>query len=181
MAEEQALFAPEFKRWADAFASDARLFCALVEETRLPADVRRIAAGALNYMLLQMDVVPDHVPVLGVLDDAMVLRVAAALIVERDAPGTPAELGRLANDDEKVQRFLGKDDYATLRALVTGLEGREVRKRTPAAVVDSDKERRHLIQEIETQLGAVRGGTLEDPAKLERDLRSYFKAKLGRI
>lgn len=181
MADENAPFAPDFKRWADSFAGDARVFLAILDETRLPGDVRRTAAGALNYMLLQLDVVPDHVPVMGVLDDAFVLRVASAMILEQDAPGTPTELARMANDDEKIQSYLGREQYDVLHGFVKGLEGREIRKRAPAVLVDSEKERRHFAREIESQLAQLRPGNIEDPAKLERDLRSYFKAKLGRL
>lgn len=181
MSEETATFAPDFKRWADAFPQDARLMLKVLDDEALPADVRRIAAGALQYLLMQMDVIPDHLPVLGVLDDAFVMRVASALIIEQDAKGVPTEIGRLANDDDKVASFLGKDLYGVLRKLVESLKTREIRKRTGDQLVGSEKERRHFTQEIEAQLAGIRPGSVDDPAKMERDVLSYFKTKLVRL
>ncbi len=51
----------------------------MVEDTewRLPASVRKHVCGALAYFAEPHDLIPDHIPVLGFLDDAIMIEIMA--------------------------------------------------------------------------------------------------------
>ncbi len=51
----------------------------MVEDTewRLPASVRKRVCGALAYFAEPHDLIPDHIPVLGFLDDAIMIEIMA--------------------------------------------------------------------------------------------------------
>src|SRR5256885_11591847 len=54
----------------------ARLMWALLVDARTPAARKALLAGAVGYVLLGRDIVPDEIPVLGSLDDLVVVALA---------------------------------------------------------------------------------------------------------
>jgi uncharacterized membrane protein YkvA (DUF1232 family) len=87
---EVALFVPDC----------AVLFKRLLGDPRVPRRARVVLAVAVGYLALPFDLVPDFIPVLGQLDDALVVAGAVALVaraagrgvVEERWPGSPAGL-----------------------------------------------------------------------------------------
>ena len=81
----------------------ARLFARLVQDPQVPRGAKLLIALGLGYLALPFDLVPDFIPVVGVLDDALVvalvMRVALAaagpVLVARHWPG-PTQTLRLA-------------------------------------------------------------------------------------
>ncbi|SFF87078.1 YkvA family protein [Curtobacterium sp. YR515] len=77
-----------------------RLVRRLVADPTVPRGVRVALLALLGYLLLPIDLVPDFVPVIGYLDDAIVValvlrfvtRRAGAAAVDRHWPGTPEGL-----------------------------------------------------------------------------------------
>src|SRR5437667_639451 len=65
-----------------------RLMWELVRDERTPAGRKALLAGALGYLLLGRDLIPDDIPVLGGLDDLVVVIVAVDLFLD----GVPAEV-----------------------------------------------------------------------------------------
>ncbi|MBI4571651.1 MAG: DUF1232 domain-containing protein [Chloroflexi bacterium] len=72
---------------------------ALVRDARVPLWVRAIVPGVVAYLLMPIDIIPDFIPVVGHLDDVLVVLVAAGLLV-RFAPSDVLEehLDRLEQD-----------------------------------------------------------------------------------
>ena len=78
-----------------------RLVGRLAGDRALPRGVRVRLALLLGYLLLPIDLVPDFIPVLGYLDDALLVAVALRSVARRAGtealtrhwPGTPAGLG----------------------------------------------------------------------------------------
>ncbi len=66
----------------------ARLMLALVADERTPAARKALLAGAVGYLVLGRDFVPDRVPILGGLDDLVVVVLAVDLFID----GVPDEL-----------------------------------------------------------------------------------------
>jgi uncharacterized membrane protein YkvA (DUF1232 family) len=81
-----------------------RLLRRLAGDSRLPRAARVCSALVLGYLALPIDLVPDFVPVLGYVDDAIivslvlrsVVRRAGAPVVRRHWPGTDVGLAALA-------------------------------------------------------------------------------------
>jgi uncharacterized membrane protein YkvA (DUF1232 family) len=78
-----------------------RLVGRLAADPSLPRGVRVRLGLLLGYLLLPIDLVPDFIPVLGYLDDALLVAVALRSVARRAGtealirhwPGTPAGLG----------------------------------------------------------------------------------------
>ena len=66
----------------------ARLVTALVLDDRMPAGRKALLAGAAGYLVIGRDVIPDSVPILGGVDDLVVVVLAVDLFLE----GAPDDL-----------------------------------------------------------------------------------------
>jgi uncharacterized membrane protein YkvA (DUF1232 family) len=163
--------------WIDTFAADVDAVKQGVEGDG-PADARRLLAGALNYLVTRMDLIPDWEETCGVLDDAMVLRVAAALAVDQGLDAS-RELARLGNEADVVSDFLGKDLYPRFKRHVEGLAGQAVRGRAPDTVLGDDKARKALFAEVADELERLPPAPFTDPEGVARTIRNYFAQKLG--
>ena len=99
-----------FKSWSETIVRDVAALEKLVESEKAEGEARRLAAGALSYLVQRLDLVPDHEQGIGALDDVMVLRVCAQLAaghglpVDEDAEIT---LSRMANEADQISDFLG--------------------------------------------------------------------------
>jgi uncharacterized membrane protein YkvA (DUF1232 family) len=102
----------------------ARLIWALVRDERMPLARKAMLGGALGYLVLGRDLVPDDIPVLGGLDDLVVLAVALDLFVEGvDDAVLDEHLGIL-----EIDRAAFDADVARLRRLLPGPIRRSVRR-----------------------------------------------------
>ncbi|MCA1697899.1 MAG: DUF1232 domain-containing protein [Actinobacteria bacterium] len=79
------------------------LFRRLLGDDRTPRNTKLLLVGLVAYLLMPLDVVPDFIPVVGQLDDAIVvslvlrrlLRATGPDVVGEHWPGPPATLGVL--------------------------------------------------------------------------------------
>jgi uncharacterized membrane protein YkvA (DUF1232 family) len=95
-----------------------RLFWELIRDERTPAGRKAMLAVALGYLLVGRDLVPDDIPVLGGLDDLVVVVLAVDLFLD----GVPADVL-----DEKLD-VLGIDPRAFHEDV------RRIRRFTPASL-----------------------------------------------
>jgi uncharacterized membrane protein YkvA (DUF1232 family) len=59
--------------WANGMLRDAYVMYLLARDRRVPWMARVVAAGSAGYFISPIDLIPDHIPVIGYLDDAAVL------------------------------------------------------------------------------------------------------------
>jgi uncharacterized membrane protein YkvA (DUF1232 family) len=110
----------------------ARLVTALVLDERMPRERKVLLGAAAGYLVLGRDLVPDDVPIIGGLDDLVVVVLAVDLFLD----GVPRDLL-----DEKLVE-LGIDragfdrDMAQIRRLTPGPVRRTIR-RLPGLVTDA--------------------------------------------
>ncbi|MBI5289289.1 MAG: DUF1232 domain-containing protein [Chloroflexi bacterium] len=76
------------------FASKLRLARRLATDRRIPLALRAIPPLLVLYLAMPIDIIPDFIPVLGQLDDALIILVGVALLL-RFAPRSAIE-GHLA-------------------------------------------------------------------------------------
>ena len=157
-----------FPSWLKTLGEDASGMGDLVGPD-LPDPVRRYAAAGLNYIFKSLDLIPDGIDDIGFLDDAFVLRVAAALAV---AEGGTKDgiLGRLADEAKSVKDFLG-DDYVRLESYVKTLRKGASRGRTVEDIVGDDGTRRTFTHEV-----AAWGKSYQVPS-FTRDVKTLIKLK----
>ncbi|MDE0122734.1 MAG: DUF1232 domain-containing protein [bacterium] len=81
----------------------AKLVARLSRDPRVPVRAKRVAAGLAVYAVVPMDLIPDVIPVVGLVDDLLAVVVALAVLIEA-APdevvaehwdGEPEALGRI--------------------------------------------------------------------------------------
>jgi uncharacterized membrane protein YkvA (DUF1232 family) len=102
----------------------ARLVSALVIDDRMPATRKALLAGAAGYLVLGRDLIPDQVPVIGGLDDLVVV----VLAVEMFLDGVPEDLLREKLDELGIPRSEYERDIAQIRRLTPGPVRRTIRR-----------------------------------------------------
>jgi uncharacterized membrane protein YkvA (DUF1232 family) len=61
------------ERWSRAARREARLLRLAANDPRVPWYAKALAAGVVAYALSPIDLIPDFIPVLGYLDDALLV------------------------------------------------------------------------------------------------------------
>jgi uncharacterized membrane protein YkvA (DUF1232 family) len=107
----------------------ARLIASLIGDERVPTSRKALLAGALGYVVLGRDIVPDRVPLLGQLDDLVVVALAIDLFVDGLDEALLAEKLLEAG----IARAAYEEDVARVRRLIPGPVRRVVR-RIPAGI-----------------------------------------------
>jgi uncharacterized membrane protein YkvA (DUF1232 family) len=102
----------------------ARLIVALALDPRTPPARKALLVGALGYLLVGRDVIPDDIPIIGGLDDLVVVVVAVDLFLD----GVPATLLSEKLDELGVDRAAFYRDVAQIRRLTPGPVRRTIRR-----------------------------------------------------
>ena len=92
----------------------ARLIWSLITDERVPIGRKALLGGALGYVALGRDIVPDRVPLLGQLDDLVVVALAIDVFVDGLDEDLLAEKLELAG----IPRAAYDEDVARVRRLV---------------------------------------------------------------
>jgi len=120
----RALSMMAFLPLASRFPMYARLVTALALDERMPASRKALLAGAAGYLVIGRDLIPDDIPIIGGLDDLVVVVLAAELFLD----GVPDDLlneklGELGIDRAEIDR-----DVAQVRRLTPGPVRRSIRR-----------------------------------------------------
>lgn len=102
----------------------ARLIGALVLDERMPRDRKVMLGIAAGYIVIGRDIVPDSVPLVGGLDDLIVVVLAVDLFLD----GVPPELLQEKLDDLGIDRASFDRDVAQIRRLTPGPVRRTIRR-----------------------------------------------------
>jgi uncharacterized membrane protein YkvA (DUF1232 family) len=94
----------------------ARLLWALVRDERTPLARKALLAGAVGYLALGRDLIPDDVPLLGGLDDLVVVALALDVFID----GVQAEVLAEHLEALDIDRAAFDDDIARLRRVLPG-------------------------------------------------------------
>jgi uncharacterized membrane protein YkvA (DUF1232 family) len=168
-----------FPEWLKTLASDASDVSVLLSSTTASDGARRYVAGGLNYLFKSLDLIPDGIEDLGFLDDAFVLRVAAALALA-EAPGSKDDapvLARLAIDAKLIAELLGKD-YVRLETYVKGLTRGAARGRTVDDILSDQPTRSAFLSDVAGWSASYAAPSFSrDETNLVK-LQSFLSAKL---
>ena len=164
-----------FPLWLKALPSDVLGVVEALEHDELPSAARTSLASAVNYLFKSLDLIPDGIEDLGMMDDAFVLRCAVA--AARDQGAQFESLAALAQDNELVREFLG-EDYPRFERYVGGLSGAAVRGRTAEQVASDVTARTELLEELKRWASSYEApGFARDEKNLVK-LRSFLRTKL---
>ncbi len=81
----------QIKDWARAIKRDVYALYLAARDPRTPWYAKAFALGIAAYALSPIDLIPDFIPILGYLDEAMLLPLAVMLAVRLVPPGVMAE------------------------------------------------------------------------------------------
>lgn len=107
----------------------ARLVAALVLDERMPTDRKVLLGVAAGYLVVGRDLIPDSVPIIGGLDDLVVVVLAVDLFLD----GVPQDLLDEKLLELDIDRVSFDRDVAQIRRLTPGPVRRTIR-RAPALV-----------------------------------------------
>lgn len=86
-------WARALKRWAGALKRRAILLWLAARDARVPWAARLLAAAIAAYAFSPIDLIPDVIPVLGLLDELILLPGLVWLVLRMIPAGLRAELG----------------------------------------------------------------------------------------
>jgi uncharacterized membrane protein YkvA (DUF1232 family) len=102
----------------------ARLVTALAMDERMPASRKALLAGAAGYLAVGRDLIPDAVPIIGGIDDLVVVVLAVDLFLE----GAPEDLLQEKLKELGIDRLAFDRDMAQIRRLTPGPVRRTIRR-----------------------------------------------------
>ena len=144
-----------------------------------PESVRRYVVAGLNYIFKSLDLIPDGIDDLGFLDDAFVLRVAAALAATESPDAAATEpLARLVTDAAQVKAFLG-DVYPRLEEYVRNLLKGAARGRTVDDVISDAPTRETFLLEVAAWAKDYQVPSFSRDVKTLIKLKAFLSAKLS--
>jgi uncharacterized membrane protein YkvA (DUF1232 family) len=170
-----------FKAWAETIRTDIDAFKAVLESPKADLHSKRLAAGALSYLVSKMDLIPDWNEGIGVIDDIMVLRVCAQLTQGHDRGPLPTtaevSLDRMANEADKISAFLGGPLYDRLKSYCAKLVDGSTHGRTPMSVVEDAAARKSLYAELDDEIKKTVPIVVNDATDAELRLKAYLTHK----
>ena len=105
------------KAWAGRIKRDVLALWLAARDRRTPWAAKAVAAGVVAYALSPIDLIPDFIPVLGLLDDAVLLPLGILLAVRLIPGALMAEFRAAA---EGVRRPLSRAGAVLVVALWLG-------------------------------------------------------------
>ncbi len=173
----------DVKEWVETIREDIEALKAVLDSPGTDDEAKKFAAAGLNYLVARMDLVPDWEESIGMLDDAMIIRLLADLASQcglgDDLSATNvAALGRLANEADIIEDVIGVELEARLRTYCSRLKDDSVRGRSPIQIATDAAIRKTLYDEVEAELLRVPPAPFADPEPLIAKFKSYLHHKL---
>ena len=81
----------KWKQWARAIRRDAHALYLAARDPRVPWYAKAVAIAVAAYALSPIDLIPDFIPVVGYLDDLIIVPLGIALVVRMIPPPIMAE------------------------------------------------------------------------------------------
>lgn len=110
-----------FKRWARVIRRDAVVLYLSARDPRVPWYARMLAAMIAAYALSPIDLIPDFIPVLGYLDELILLPLAMAGVMHLIGPAIMAE--HRATATHIVEQPVAKCGAVLILAIWAGVTG----------------------------------------------------------
>ena len=95
------------KTWARSIKRDGVALWIAARDPRTPWYAKLLAAAVAAYALSPIDLIPDFIPVLGYIDDLIIVPVGILLVVKLVPPELMAEYRLKASDQAKPVSLVG--------------------------------------------------------------------------
>jgi len=104
---DEAVVREELRKWARAVKRDVHALCLAAGDPRVPWYAKLTAMAVAAYALSPIDLIPDFIPIIGYLDDVVIVPAGILLAVKLVPPGLMSEFRAKAASAEG-ERALGK-------------------------------------------------------------------------
>lgn len=88
-----------WKSWARRLKQELYALYLAYRDPRVPWYARVLAAGVLAYAFSPFDLIPDFIPIIGYLDDLILVPLAIAIVLRMIPPGVMAECRERAREE----------------------------------------------------------------------------------
>jgi uncharacterized membrane protein YkvA (DUF1232 family) len=104
-----ALMSEKWRQWASIIKRDAHALYLAARDPRVPWYAKALAIAVAAYALSPIDLIPDFVPVLGYVDDLIIVPAGIALVIRLIPPEIMAQhrAMAIAVQDRPVSRAAG--------------------------------------------------------------------------
>src|SRR5215475_2455508 len=85
-----------WKQWARTIKRDAHALYLAARDPRVPWYAKALAIGVATYALSPIDLIPDFIPVLGYVDDLIIVPAGIALVIRLIPPDIMAQHREMA-------------------------------------------------------------------------------------
>ncbi len=169
-----------FPQWLRTLGMDGETLVEALLAEGTPDAARRALTAGLNYVFKSVDLIPDGIDDIGYLDDAFVIRVAAAQALAEGLSATKhTDVASLASEARLVLEFLG-DNYKRLDGYVTGLRRGAARGRSVDEILSNVGTRSEFVADVH---GFARSYVTPSFGREDKNLiklRAFLDAKLPR-
>ena len=117
MAPQEASLLSRIKTWARSLKRDGHAIYLASRDPRVPWYAKALAIAVAAYALSPIDLIPDFIPILGYLDELLILPLGIWLVVRLIPDGVMAEYRARAN--EAGQRPTSRAGMAAILLLWT--------------------------------------------------------------
>lgn len=140
-------------KWIKLLPADIKILVEMIGDDQLDLKARSLAVGTLVYLITAIDLIPDKIPVLGIVDDVLVLHIALCIILRIDPERAafyrakyPARIKALDQEMQLVTDTLGAL-YSWLTAFVENLIHRRYKGQTTSDAAKSEKTREEIFDD----------------------------------
>jgi uncharacterized membrane protein YkvA (DUF1232 family) len=185
VAEAQAIpkqeknFFEWIQEWILSLPIDLKVLLEISGDSEMGIPARSLAVGTLAYVVYFADLIPDKIPVLGLIDDVIVIRLSLEVIRGLEPERMkyyegkyPTTFARFAEAIEVLKSALGLI-YDALMALVEKLKNRRFKGHTAEEAARSEEVREEMFDEAMEYVANLSGLEEED----KREIREAEAAK----
>lgn len=139
--------------WLTSLPTDIKILIEMAGDNDLDLGARSLAVGTIVYVLSPIDLIPEKVPVLGYIDDVIILHMSVAAIVGIDPERGAHYREKYPQVFESLDQHIGllQDTlgalYSWIMALVERLKERRYQGRSPEDVAASENLQEELFDE----------------------------------
>ncbi len=103
------------KAWAMALKRDITALWLAARDPRVPLAAKLVAGAVAAYALSPVDLIPDFIPVLGYLDDLILVPIGIVIAIRLVPPGLMAEFRQAA--EQRSSRPVSRSGLAFILAI----------------------------------------------------------------
>lgn len=139
--------------WIMSLPTDIKVLIEMIGDDKLDLSARSLAVGTIVYLIAAIGLIPDAIPVLGYIDDVIVLHIALATILKMDPERAEYYRDKYPDTirviDDQVQLLVDALGalYSWIMAFVDSLSQRRYRGQETSQAAQSEETREMLFDD----------------------------------